>query len=145
MNLTKFKSRVISVTPATNDTAKRQATTIINPAPSRSSYSPTPDPSHTNDLEMTSAGSPSSQPATIQAKPPPDDRRSRTIALINIPDTVVRNSASLSTNFAVVLHFLCLREYSLAQCLLASQYTDSKFINRPPTASVSSPNHMVPS
>lgn len=88
MNLTRFKSRVISVTPSTNDTSKRQATTIINPATSRSSYSPTPDPSNANRLDTASADSPVSQAANARTKPEASsDKRSQTIALMNVPDT----------------------------------------------------------
>ena len=89
MNLTKFKSRVISVTPSTNDTAKRQATTIVNPAPSRASYSPTPGPSNSNGIDAASAGSPTSQSAATQSKTVAlSDRSSRTVALLNVPDIV---------------------------------------------------------
>ena len=89
MNLTKFKSRVISVTPSTNDTAKRQATTIINPATSRASYSPTPDPSNSNGIDAAPAGSPTSQSSTTQRKTVSlSDRSSRTVALLNVPDIV---------------------------------------------------------
>lgn len=89
MNLTKFKSRVISVTPSTNDTAKRQATTILNPAPSRASYSPAPDPSNNNGIDAAPAGSPTSQSSVAQRKTVvPSDRSSRTVALLNVPDIV---------------------------------------------------------
>ena len=88
MNLTRFKSRVISVTPSTDDKSKRQATTIINPATSRSSFSPTPDPGNTNGLDTASAASPASQSSATQTKTAaPSDRSSRTIALMNVPDT----------------------------------------------------------
>lgn len=88
MNLTRFKSRVISVTPSTDDKGKRQATTIINPATSRSSFSPTPDPGNTNGLDTASAASPASQSSAAQTKTAmPSDRSSRTIALLNVPDT----------------------------------------------------------
>lgn len=89
MNLTRFKARVISVTPSTNDIAKRQATTIINPASSRSSHSPTPDLSVTNNLEAASASSPASQSSATQTRHhSASDRHTRTIALMNVPDTV---------------------------------------------------------
>ena len=90
MNLTRFKSRVLSVSPSTNNIAKRQATTIINPANSRSSNSPTPDLHVANGPEATStAGSPASQSSATQTHPPSAyDRQSRTIALLNVPDTV---------------------------------------------------------
>jgi len=89
MNLTRFKSRVLSVSPSTDNIAKRQATTIINPATSRSSYSPTPDPNAADGLEATSAGSPASQSSAAQThSTSAADRRSRTIALMNVPDTV---------------------------------------------------------
>ena len=89
MNLTRFKSRVLSVSPSTNNIAKRQATTIINPATSRSSGSPTPDLHAPNGLEVASAGSPASESSTTQTHPPSiHDRQSRTIALLNVPDTV---------------------------------------------------------
>ena len=89
MNLTRFKSRVLSVSPSTDNIAKRQATTIINPATSRSSYSPSPDPNATKGLEATSAASPGSQSTATQTHPlSAADRRSRTIALMNVPDTI---------------------------------------------------------
>lgn len=89
MNLTRFKARILSVSPSTNNIAKRQATTIINPATSRASYSPTPDSNAANDLEAISAGSPASQSsATRTHSVSTTDRRSRTIALMNVPDTV---------------------------------------------------------
>lgn len=89
MNLTRFKARVLSVALSSNDRAKRQATTIINPANSRSSYSPTPDRSVINGME---AGSPDalaseSNPGQAHQSSAPD-RRERTIALMNVPDTV---------------------------------------------------------
>lgn len=88
MNLTRFKSRVISVTPSTDDKSKRQATTIINPATSRSSFSPTPDPGNANGLDTASAASPATQSSATQTKSAaPSDRSSRTIGLLNVPDT----------------------------------------------------------
>ena len=88
MNLTRFKSRVISVTPSTNDTAKRQATTIINPATSRSSYSPTPDPNNPNRPDIAAAESPVSQATIARTNTEASsDKRTRTIALMNVPDT----------------------------------------------------------
>ena len=89
MNSTKFKARVINVFPSTNDVTKRQATTIINRATSRSSYSPTPDPSNVNGHDAGHAGSPASQNAKTQTQvADPNNRKSlRTIALMNVPDT----------------------------------------------------------
>lgn len=88
MNSTKFKGRVINVFPSTNDTTKRQATTIINPATSRSSYSTTPDPGSINGHDAGHAGSPASQNAISQTEVAQhDNRKSRTIALMNVPDT----------------------------------------------------------
>lgn len=89
MNLTRFRSRILSVSPSTDNIAKRQATTIINPATSRASYSPTPDPNAVIDLEAISAGSPASQSSATQIHSvSATDIRSRTIALMNVPDTV---------------------------------------------------------
>ena len=83
MNLTKFKARVISVSPSTNDTAKRRATTIINPAYSRSSHSPTPNPVNGHDAVL-----PTSEQSTGKSIASSSDRQSRTIAIVNVPDIV---------------------------------------------------------
>ena len=87
MNSTKFRGRVINVFPSTNDTTKRQAT-IMNSATSRSSYSPTPDASSINGHDPGHAGSPASQQAIMQTDvADPKNKKSRTIALMNVPDT----------------------------------------------------------
>ena len=88
MNSTRFKAREIKVVPSTNDTTKRHATTIINSATSRSSYSPTPDPINVNGHDAGYAGSPASQNAISQKEVAvPNNKKSRTIALMNVPDT----------------------------------------------------------
>ena len=99
MDSTTFKGRVIRVATSTNDAAKRQATTIINPRLSRSSYSPTPDANNTNPDHGTAAGlSPASQSSATQTNPAASsDRNARTIALMKLPDTgtYFRSSSSL--------------------------------------------------
>ena len=95
MNLTRFKSRVLSVSPSTDNIAKRQATTIINDATSRSSHSPTPDPNaKLRDLEPPSIDETAHQSATTQTlSTTAIEIQSRTIALMNVPDTI--NSARI--------------------------------------------------
>ena len=95
MNLTRFKSRVLSVSPSTDNIAKRQATIIINDATSRSSHSPTPDPNaKLRDLEAPSTGEMAHQSATAQTHSSTAiEIQSRTIALMNVPDTI--NSARI--------------------------------------------------
>lgn len=85
MNLKAFKSRLLNVSISTTNPAKRQATTIITPN-IRSSNSPTPDAPSTNG-EINSATSPQSR-AIDDHKFLASEIRSRTIALLNVPDTV---------------------------------------------------------
>lgn len=85
MDNTKLKRRVMSVEIASKSVAKRQATTIIQ-APSRSSASPSPDIATTNgDKETATSAAPS---ANISAKPSYAEIQERTVALLNVPDTV---------------------------------------------------------
>lgn len=88
MNLTKFKTRLLNVALSTTNPSKRQATTVIAPA-SRSTASPAPQESHgngnSNDGSATSSRRPSSATDT---KPSAGEIQSRTLALLNIPDTV---------------------------------------------------------
>ncbi len=85
LNLTKFKSRLLNVSLSTNNPAKRQATTII-PSNSRTSASPSPSVPPTNG----DAASPTTQPIKSTSPPPPSssDIKARTVALLNISDTV---------------------------------------------------------
>ena len=85
MNLKALKSRLLNVSISTTNPAKRQATTIITPN-IRSSNSPTPDAPSTNG-EINNATSPQSQ-RTDEHKFLASEIRSRTIALLNVPDTV---------------------------------------------------------
>lgn len=84
MNLKKLKSRQLYVSISTTDHAKRQATTIITPS-SRSSASPSPSlPSingNTDDAALSST-------STKAPKPSYQEIQSRTVALLNVPDTI---------------------------------------------------------
>ena len=86
MNLTQFKQRVLNVMMSTNDQSKRQETRIITSASQRSTASPGPEyhPVSING-DKHSAASPT--PPT-DAKSKHAEIQSRTIALLNIPDTV---------------------------------------------------------
>ncbi|KAI9813248.1 MAG: Splicing factor [Pycnora praestabilis] len=81
MHLTKFKSRLLNVTLATANPAKRQATTVIT-SRTRSSTSPSPDTQVTDGTEQPLATSSS------VTKPTFKEIQERTIALMNIPDTI---------------------------------------------------------
>ena len=100
MNLTKFKSRVLHVVLSSANPAKRTATTVINPA-SRSSKSTSPQlesqPSHAAEPNDTSTSPSASSPAPNASshRPTREEISSRTIALLNIPDTV--NDARICT------------------------------------------------
>lgn len=91
MNLTKFKTRLLSVALSTTNPSKRQATTVIASA-SRSTASPTPEDSHVNgnndDGSAMSARRASSATSATDVKPSAGEIQSRTLALLNIPDTV---------------------------------------------------------
>ncbi|KAI9727791.1 MAG: Splicing factor [Cirrosporium novae-zelandiae] len=84
MNMTKFKSRILNVEISEAKGAKRQATTIINSA-GRSTASPTPD-TLVNEDDASSPGATST--ASLSNRPTTDEIRARTMALINIPDTI---------------------------------------------------------
>ena len=93
MDLTKFKSRILHVVLSSANHAKRTATTVINPAPGFSeSTSPQPESQPSNGGEPSGASaSPSASslaPPTSSHRPTREDISSRTIALLNIPDTV---------------------------------------------------------
>ncbi|KAL8652741.1 MAG: hypothetical protein Q9210_002517 [Variospora velana] len=85
MDNTKLKSRVMSVTIASKSAAKRQATTIIQ-ARSQSSTSPSPDVAMTNGDQGT--GTSPAPSANTSAKPSYAEIQDRTVALLNVPDTV---------------------------------------------------------
>ena len=86
LNNTKFKSRILHVSLSTTNPAKRQATTLIN---SRNSASPPLDSTNHDSAAVSpkSAASPSSSAAS-QTKPTRDEIASRTVALLNVPDTI---------------------------------------------------------
>ena len=88
MNLRKFKSRILHVSLSSANPAKRTPTTVINSA-SRSSTSTSPQP----DSQPSNTASP--PPITSAHRPTREDISSRTIALLNIPDTV--NDARIRT------------------------------------------------
>lgn len=101
MNLKQLKSREIYVSISTNDIAKRQA----NPAKSsmpRPTVSPSPGPPSTS-AEMDHAASPSLS-IKDESKPSKPDIQARTIALLNVPDTV--NDArirALAENYGAIV------------------------------------------
>lgn len=83
LNLTKLKSRLLNVSLSTSDPAKRQASTITT-TNSRSSASPSPA-LHTNG-NVDNPASPAS--STSERRPSYHEIQSRTVALLNVPDTV---------------------------------------------------------
>lgn len=84
LDQTKLKGRTITVEIATKAPAKRQATTILRN--SRSSNSPSPDVQMSDGDQPTAA--PPNSSITDRSKPTSAEIRSRTIALLNVPDTV---------------------------------------------------------
>ncbi|KAL8756257.1 MAG: hypothetical protein Q9184_004562 [Pyrenodesmia sp. 2 TL-2023] len=86
LNNTKLRSRIMTVTIASKAAAKRQATTIIQSAP-RSTMSPSPDVTTANGDHHSNAASPPSS-MNPSSKPRYAEIRDRTVALLNIPDTV---------------------------------------------------------
>ncbi|KAI4205207.1 MAG: hypothetical protein LQ350_000529 [Teloschistes chrysophthalmus] len=87
MDKTKIQSRYISVEPATaNGPAKRQATTVIRDD-ARSTASPPPDVHMTNG-DSSTAASPGPSIANEQSDPSRAEIKARTVALLNVPDTV---------------------------------------------------------
>ena len=81
-----FKNRILNVSMATNDMAKRQANTIITSTSQRSTASPNPDlPSSITNGNAQGMAS-RTPPADSLTKV--DEIQSRTLALMNIPDTV---------------------------------------------------------
>lgn len=85
MNLTKFKSRILSVALSESNPAKRQASTIIN---SRRSTSESPSLSDGGNTQTTNGDRPGSQAPPEGQRPSRENIQSRTIALLNIPDTI---------------------------------------------------------
>ncbi|KAI9805669.1 MAG: Splicing factor [Piccolia ochrophora] len=82
MNLTKFKSRVLSVSLSTSNPSKRTATTIVKAtSPSSNNSTPVPRDSPHDDTKPVSSELQTSKPSR-------DEIRSRTIALLKLPDTV---------------------------------------------------------
>jgi squamous cell carcinoma antigen recognized by T-cells 3 len=84
MNNTKFMSRILTVAISTPNHSKRQGTTIINPSV-RSSATPVPESNYNG---VASPSSMSLSPHSKENKPSREEIASRTIALLNIPDTV---------------------------------------------------------
>ena len=81
LNMTSWNGRIINVVESTNDAAKRHVS-IVTSKSQRTTASPAPEPSFTNG-ETHSPASP---------KPPASNKRediqSRTLALLNVPDTI---------------------------------------------------------
>ncbi|KAL8928597.1 MAG: hypothetical protein Q9208_001831 [Pyrenodesmia sp. 3 TL-2023] len=86
LNNTKLKSRIMTVEIASKAAAKRQATTIIRSA-ARSTMSPSPDVTVANGDHHSNAASPPSS-TNAGSKPSYAEIRDRTVALLNVPDTV---------------------------------------------------------
>ncbi|KAL8803424.1 MAG: hypothetical protein Q9223_006211 [Gallowayella weberi] len=84
LNQTKLMGRTITVEIATKAPPKRQATTVFQT--SRSSNSPSPDVQMTNGDRSTAASPRTS--INDESKPTSAEIRSRTLALLNVPDTV---------------------------------------------------------
>lgn len=87
MNLVHFKTRILNVSVSTNDKSKRQSNRIITTTSQRNTASPIPGPSdfdtHGN---ADSAASPTPPANDLASKA--SEIQSRTVALLNIPDTV---------------------------------------------------------
>ncbi|SLM33951.1 RNA recognition motif domain [Lasallia pustulata] len=89
MNMTKFKTRLLKVELSTANPSKRQAATVIASA-SRSTASPSPDVSYGNgnSNDEIAASARRASVVVADAKILAEEIQSRTIALLNIPDTV---------------------------------------------------------
>ncbi|SLM41222.1 RNA recognition motif domain [Lasallia pustulata] len=88
MNLTKFKTRLLKVELSTANPSKRQATTVIASA-SRSTASPSPDISYRNGNSNEEIAASAHRASVVtDVKTTAEEIQSRTIALLNIPDTV---------------------------------------------------------
>lgn len=101
MNLKKLKSRELYVSISTNDLAKRQANPVRKSMP-RSTVSPSPGPPNTNGEVDCAASTISS--IKDELKPSKPDIQARTIALLNVPDTV--NDArvrALAENYGAIV------------------------------------------
>ena len=85
MNLVRFKNRILNVSMSTNDATQRRANRIITSNSPRSTVSPAPEPPADGDGSPLAASSPSSLTQSIEKS---IEIQSRTIALLNIPDTV---------------------------------------------------------
>ena len=86
MNLTMFKNRILNVSMATNDMAKRQMNAIITSTSQRSTASPNPDlPSSITNGNAQDVASPTPPADSLNRV---NEIQTRTLALMNIPDTV---------------------------------------------------------
>lgn len=85
MNHKMLKSRALNVSISNANPTKRQATTIVT-STSRSA-SPAADPPTSTNGNIENAASPTSS-TTSEHKPTATEVRSRTVALLNVPDTV---------------------------------------------------------
>ncbi len=86
MNLTQFKNRILNVSMSTNDKSKREGNRIITSTSHHSTASPTPGLADRNtNGDNGSAGSPA---PTASGQSKYAEIQSRTIYLLNIPDTV---------------------------------------------------------
>ncbi|KAI9755274.1 MAG: hypothetical protein M4579_004339 [Chaenotheca gracillima] len=87
LNLAKFKSRILYVSISESNPSKRQAISVMPDATARSASPNTPGPAQANG-SAASPASESSAPGRSDAHPDREDIRSRTVGLLNIPDTV---------------------------------------------------------
>lgn len=86
MNLTQFKNRILNVSISTNDKSKREANRIITSTSHQSTASPTPGlANHNANGDRRNAGPPTT---TNVGQSKYAEIQSRTIYLLNIPDTV---------------------------------------------------------
>lgn len=89
MNMTKFKSRILNVALSASKSTKRQATSIIKPrqSDSPSASSPQPDGAHAV-VEDEPTDAVMADAPRNQARPSKESLHARTVALMQVPDTV---------------------------------------------------------
>ncbi|KAI9671907.1 MAG: Splicing factor [Caeruleum heppii] len=89
MNLVKFKTRLLNVSLAVANPTKRQATTVVTALP-RASSSPTPEarPHPQASHQHGSPAADSNNHESTSSRPSRAEIESRTVALLNVPDTI---------------------------------------------------------
>lgn len=88
MNLTEFQGRILNVSKSTNDTAKRHATQIITSAPSSQRDSNSPAPFRREIANGGQGDDVDDRKSPEQGSSISAEIQSRTLALMNVPDTV---------------------------------------------------------